>query len=200
MLRNVTTSIVLAALSLALPGCDAPDNDGDVDTEFREYAFAADNDVEVHAGGTVEPECLAWEFADQDTYVGPETAGVLLWNVTGLGDEIFDINGQLLCTMTSAGPDYVELRQGATGAVLASQWHNHAFFGDVSSIPESSRWDYADYTFVGTHLAEGPAHGETVATVTEFIEYAQTKRKMAIAALVMGLCGSAGLPPPPAGS
>ncbi len=195
MQRNVTPVLVLAALALALPACDAPSDNDDLDAEFRDYPFPGDNDVQVHVGTTTtNPDCLIWDIVGDDVYEGPELAGDILWNVTGLGDEIFDTTGQLRCTMHTVGPDYVELREGSSGPVLASQWHNHAFFGDVSNIPESIRWDFADYTYNGTQLNEGPWYGPTAATATEFVEYAQTKRKMAIAALVMGLCGSEGLP------
>lgn len=204
MQKYVTPAIVALGLSLTLPACDAPEDLDDLDTIDYRMLPPQDGDIAIHLGPSADTgndDCLAWDIVGSCFALGPAAgpglAGTDLWNVTGLGEEIFDHNGNLLCTMHAVGPDYVELREGTSGPVVASQWHNHAFFGDVSNIPESIRWDFADYTFNGPHLAEGPAYGEKVVTATEFVEYAQTKRKMAIAALVMGVCGSNGLPTGP---
>jgi len=95
--------------------------------------------------------------------------------------------------------NYIELHEGsANGPVIASQWQNHAFFGDVSTIDPSVRWQFADHTFYLDWVTDGNWFDDKIAAGTEEIALGNTQRRMLIAALIMGLCGSDGLPEPPA--
>ena len=193
MKKLVTTAVAAVGL-VVLPACD--ETEDFEDTEFRMHP--ADGDIAIHVGtATTDPDCLAWDIVGQNVYEGAQTAGNVLWDVDGL--EIYGANGELACTMQWVENNYIEIHDGsANGPVVASQWQNHMFYGDVSSIDPSIRWQFADHTFYEDHVTDGYWYEEKIATGTELISFAGPKRRAVIGALVLAVCGSDGLPDPPA--
>lgn len=192
-MKKLVTTVVAAIGLVVLPACDEPEDFED--SEFRMHP--ADGDLQVHQGtATTDPDCLLWDIVGPEVYEGDQTVGNLLWDVDGL--EIYGGNGQLECTMQWVENNYIEIHEGSgNGPVVASQWQNHMFFGDVSSIDPSIRWQFADHTFWQDHITDGLWYDEKIATATESIALAGAKRRAVVGALVMGLCGSDGVPEPP---
>lgn len=192
-MKKLVTTVVAAIGLVVLPACDEPEDSEDSD--FRTHP--QNGDLQVHQGtATTDPDCLAWDIVGPEVYEGDQTVGNLLWEVDGL--EIYGNNGQLECTMQWVEANYIEIHEGsANGPVVASQWRNHMFFGDVSSIDPSIRWQFADHTFWEDHITDGLWYDEKIATATETIALATPQRRAVLGALVMGICGSNGLPEGP---
>ena len=198
--RHWVMGVALSALVLGFVGCDVAEGDAELETLGR--ILPANGDTEIHLGPTaVDPECLIWDFGGNTVNSGPEYGDDTLWKLNESGDEIRTADGALACTIETADDGgVILLREGDEGPAIASLWRSHAYFGDISKVPESKRpYLTKDYTFKGPRLVEGDGKewrraGGEVVTATKNISNADPERRMAVAALVMGLCGSDGLP------
>lgn len=187
-----TRRFALTLVGVAL-GCDA----GVADDALRGVgAKSTDEDTAVHAGtSTTNPDCLIWDIVGDGVSIGPADDGVLLWRLDETGTQISDRYGQLLCTIEEFdGPDHLVLQRAPDGPVVATQWHYAAYVGDVSTVPPDILPNVADYQVIKDVHVLDRATNTKVATTTGHLAWASTKRKLLISGLIMGVCGSEGLP------
>jgi len=119
--------------------------------------------------------------------------------VSTVEDQIFDANGNLQCTAYLEG-DLFKLRQGLDGQVLLTATQGrYVFWGDVEALPEPGTSDWQaliynqlGYEFYGELLYDGPRWmSDVIATADVPIHKASPMRKLLIASLYEGVCGTA---------
>ncbi len=162
--------------------------------------------------GPNPPDIIIWDIdGDEDTsdvYEGPAFGGALV--LSTVDNQIYDADGQPQCTATFEDGLY-KLREGLDGPVIyTATAGRYVFAGDVPGglpSPGTPAWQTLIYTqleyeFYQDHVYDGPhwhPDAEAIATASVDLQRANPMRKLLIAALQGGICGSPGEPtlPPP---
>lgn len=113
-------------------------------------------------------------------------------------NQIFDAAGNLGCT-AYAEDGLFKLREGLDGpVVLTASPGRYVFAGDVAQLPEPGSYDWyallvhqLEFEFYGDVLYEGPRwNADVIGYATEHLHRASPMRKLLVAALYDGLCGT----------
>jgi hypothetical protein len=189
---------------VAMAACGEPLDDETFDVEDRAVAwglgYSGNGDQRIFEGdNTDSPDCLIWDIDGANAIdVRQPSFGTLV-----LGDDwISDPAGNVLCTaeVDAGGESY--LREGTDGEVLLTLWGRFIFEGEVDvPSPAGGNKDAVNavlgtrsYEFWKDQVFAGKKwEGEVIATSTAHIHNAVPMRKLVIAALVAGECGSFGL-------
>ena len=177
--------LCLVAL-LASIACSAESED---DADFRVLDIA-NGDVSIHEGeSTSNPDCLIIDIVGGDAYGGPSTGNALLASFTEKG--IFSPEGECGCSFDTSGP-MLRLRRESDGTAIYTVWNKWVLDGDYSIPPGSGGVSAAAaYTFQTDHVYEGlPTSDNLVATGTANLQFMEGARKLLVAALLDGSCGT----------
>lgn len=155
-------------------------------------------------GGMTPPDIIIWDIdGDGEGSDVFDPAGAIV--LSSDEEQILDADGAVQCTAWNENGLY-KLREGLDGAVVFTATSGrYVFAGDVQSLPApgTSAWQQLVYSqlaydFYGKSLYDGPHwHGDLVGTSSEKLHRASPMRKLLIASLYGGACGSPGVPDPP---
>lgn len=171
---------VLSSMACAAEGDDA---------DFRVLDIA-NGDVSIHEGeSTSNPDCLIIDIVGGDAFGGPGTGHALLASFTEKG--IFSPEGECGCTFDDSGP-MLQLRREDDGTAIYSVWNKWVLDGDHDGPPGAGGVaSAAAYTFQTDHVYEGmPKSKNLVATGTANLQFMDATRKLLVAALLDGSCGT----------
>ena len=155
-------------------------------------------------GGMTPPDIIIWDIDGdgEGSDVFDPSGAIVLSSDQG---QILDANGTVQCSASYENGLY-KLREGLDGAVVYTATNGrYVFAGDVSSLPApgTSAWQQLIYSqlaydFYGKSIYNGPHwHGDLAGTSTEKLHRASPMRKLLIASLYGGACGSSGVPDTP---
>jgi hypothetical protein len=199
------TRITLAMSVLLTVACDPGYDGGDDDSFRKKKPYPGDGDLSIYQGtNTDSPDDLIWDLKNGFVFQGAASSTNLLLN--NHDGQILDAsNTTLYCEMVGAH----QLVDVETGEILFTQRGKKVFAGDIyDDRPELEDWeDDADadieeghgpplFRFKKDHVFEGrrAPDEEPLVTATEKIAKSNPFRKLVIAALIAGECGSLGLP------
>lgn len=221
MKRASIRTLIVAMTCAGLTACaESEDGLGDVGASHR----AAGETVEFWNFRLTEPDNGGVQLHDDDD--GPSVPETIIWDIDGGEDvadvydaagqfllatvenQIFDAQGALQCTAYMEDGLF-KLREGLDGAVLYTATPGrYVFAGDVpGGLPPtgSSAWQelvygQLEFEFYGEQIFDGPRwQAEVIATGSVSLSKANPMRKLLIASLFGGVCGSPGAPEPPPG-
>lgn len=198
MQRSIHVLLVTSLLALA-PACDSSEDQlGD---DFRAGPLDVSTQMTMADGGS-DDGTVIWEILEASgVYEGRAEGGDLLMFIEG--DQIYDANGVLTC---SVGSPFLnsEVREviAANGTeVLFTVWDNYVFDGEIDV--KSDNFGQIKKLFGGQLLFQylpneiylGEAiDGFRLMTTDSDITVQSDGRKLLMAALMSGECGSNGLP------
>jgi len=149
------------------------------------------------------PDVVVWDIPTSgDSADVFDVNGVLV--ASTVENQIFDAGGNLRCT-AYLEDDLYKLREGLDGeVVLSATQGRYVFWGDIQSLPEPGTYAWHSllyhelaYEFYGNDLYDGPRWmADVIAHANVHIHKANPMRKLLIAALYEGECGTAQQPPP----
>jgi hypothetical protein len=186
----------LASLLAFAPGCDSEDTVGE---DFRASFDVGVQMTAAHGGG--DDGSVIWEVVEAAVYEGPATQGNLLLYIEN--NAIFNVDGLQTCAVKApylnsslkevTGPDGSE--------ILFTVWGNYVFEGqiDVGHVTFAKLKALFgtqllfEYTSSAIYLGE-VVDGHRLMTTNTNITSQSDGRKLLMAALIAGECGSAGLP------
>lgn len=186
----------LASLLAFAPGCDSEETVGD---DFR-----ASFDVSIQmtaADGGGDDGSVVWEVVEAAVYEGPQIDGNLLLYIEN--NAIFTTEGVQTCQINSpylnSSMRHVSAANGSE--VLFTVWGNYVFEGeiDVGKVTLAKLKTLFttqllfEYTPSAIYLGEVENGYRLMTTNTNITEQSEG-RKLLMAALIAGECGSAGLP------
>jgi hypothetical protein len=169
----------------------------------RDLDNPANGDVQLYAGEGMDPLDLVWDI--KGGTASQATAGGVLDPLLVIDDYVMrDLAGNVVCTVEKVdghGAEHFLLRD-AVGTVLLTQWHRYTF-GFEKTVPPLASPDSPSLLQDGVLLSFKHDQvffgrwpdGQVAVTASARIEQANPMRKMLVAALVAGHCGSSGLLP-----
>lgn len=191
MRRSLLALSLLPVLSFA-PACDTGDDDATSDQAFRTGTDVNMQLTESGEGG--DNGTVIWDIQEAGVYAGEASEGNQIMEL--VGNEIY-ANGELTCTVENA---YLNGRvvMGAGDEVLFTVYENEVYLGEIDAkrLGPKTKRRFADQlllTFDGSDVHWGHYDGEFLSANAD-LESASDGRKLLIAALVEGHCGSKGLP------
>jgi hypothetical protein len=192
-MRSALYALPLASLLAFAPGCDSEDTVGD---DFR-----ASFDVNIQmtaADGGGDDGSVVWEVVEAAVYDGPAAEGNLLLYIEN--NAIYNTEGVQTCQINSP---YLNMREVVTtsgsGETLFTVWGNYVIEGkiDVSKMtlaklktlfPTQLLFQYTPSEIYLGEVEDDHRLMTTNANITQQSE----GRKLLIAALIAGECGSPG--------
>lgn len=186
----------LASLLAFAPGCDSEETVGD---DFR-----ASFDVGIQmatADGGGDDGSVIWEVVEAAVYEGLATDGNLLLYIEN--NAIFDTEGVQTCQINSPylNSSMREVIAANGSEILFTVWGNYVFEGEI----DLGKVTFAklkalfgtqllfEYTSSEIYLGQAKDDHRLMTTNTDITQQSQG-RKLLMAALIAGECGSAGLP------
>ncbi len=161
--------------------------------------------IQLHdEGGTSPPDIIIWDIPGDPSDVFDPAGSLVL---SAVEDQILDANGNVQCTAWHEDGLY-KLREGLDGAVVYTATPGrYVFAGEVSFLPVAgtAAWqelisERLEYEFYGEQIFNGPRWSADLAgRSSEKLHSANPMRKLLIAALYGGACGSPGVPENPTG-
>ncbi len=152
-------------------------------------------------GGMSPPDIIIWDIdGDGEGSDVFDPAGSIV--LSSVEDQILDAAGNVQCTAWYEDGLY-KLREGLDGAVVYTATPGrYVFAGDVTSLPEPGTYasqvllyTQLEYEFYGVSIFDGPRwQGDLAGTSSEKLHRASPMRKLLIASLYGGACGSPGVP------
>ncbi len=152
-------------------------------------------------GGMTPPDIIIWDIdGDGEGSDVFDPAGSIV--LSTVENQVLDGDGNVQCTAWYEDGLY-KLREGLDGAVVYTATRGrYVFAGDVQSLPQSgtSAWQdlvysQLEYEFYGKSIYDGPRwQGDLAGTSSEKLHRASPMRKLLIASLYGGACGSPGVP------
>ena len=198
------------AAALTLTGCYSGADTEDADfrhgghKEFWEIGLGnpANGDTQVSSGDSVSPFELIWDIDGGTTTQSAPDPGssvpVTTVTRTTADDEILDGSGNVLCTAVESqhGSRRAYQLLDANGNAVLTLWHRYVFAGDVN-IPKKG-WKlgklikhHTAFSFHHNRIHVGTWwNGDVAATADVKIANANPMRKLELASLVAGECGS----------
>ncbi len=199
----------------ACAGPAAPGDDLDVGGDLRSgqvFEFwnlrlydLSNGDVQLYDQDEPQiPDTIIWDIdGDEDTadvYEGPIFGGALV--LSTVENQIYDGAGNVQCTAT-VEDGLFKLRQGLDGDVIYTATPGrYVFAGDVPGglpSPGTTQWQellyhQLDFEFYGAQIFAGPRwQADVIAEGSVNLHKANPMRKLMIAALYGGECGSPGV-------
>jgi hypothetical protein len=190
------SALSLASLLAFAPGCDSEETVGD---DFR-----ASLDVGVQmtaADGDGDDGSVIWEVVEAAVYEGPAVNGNLLLYIED--NAIFNLEGVQTCQVNSPylNSSLREVIAANGSETLFTVWGNYVFEGEIQFDAKvtfaklktlfGSQLLY-EYTPSEIYLGE-VKYGQLLMTTNTNITQQSQGRKLLMAALIAGECGSAGL-------
>jgi hypothetical protein len=189
-------ALSLASLLAFAPGCDSEETVGD---DFR-----ASFDVSIQmtaADGGGDDGSVVWEVVEAAVYDGPAIQGNLMLYIEN--NAIFNTEGVQTCEIASPylNSSMREVIAANGSEVLFTVWGNYVFEGEI----DLTKINYAkmkalfptqllfEYTTDEIYLGEYK-DGHRLMTTNADITKQSDGRKLLMAALIAGECGSPGLP------
>jgi hypothetical protein len=195
-MHRVLSALSLASLLAFAPGCDSEETVGD---DFRASFDVAIQMTE--ADGDGDDGSVVWEVVEAAVYEGPATQGNLLLYIEN--NAIYDTAGVQTCQIASPylNSSLREVITANGSETLFTVWGNYVFEGqiDFEKVTFSKlKTLFAtqllfEYTPTEIWLGEVKDEHRLMTTNTNITEQSQG-RKLLMAALIAGECGSAGLP------
>jgi len=206
---------VAAVASSMAAACDyevEPD-----ETELRKYedgeattaAFwkfgwwkAENGDTQVAADDSVSPFDLVWDLDGASTSqstVAPNSTDIFATTIRQtVEDQIFDAQGNLLCTAVQTQTDGPKVYQllDAEGEPVLTLWHRFVFPGDVHVPDKGAKisqllQQHTMFSFQGERVYDDRWWvGDVVAQADVELAKANPMRKLEIASLLAGECGA----------
>jgi hypothetical protein len=193
---RVISALTLASLLAFAPGCDSEETVGD---DFR-----ASLDVGVQmtaADGDGDDGSVIWEVVEAAVYEGPATNGNLLLYIED--NAIFNVEGVQTCQVNSPylNSSLREVIAANGSETLFTVWGNYVFEGEIQFDDKNTFAKLKtlfgsqllnEYTPFEIYLGEVKYDQLLMTTNTNITQQSQG-RKLLMAALIAGECGSAGL-------
>lgn len=198
MRRALSALSTLCLLALA-PACDADSNDS-VGDAFRNGDIL-DADIQlILADGGDDDGTIPWEIVQAEIYTGPAVNGKL--NLYIENNAIYTAEGVQTCQVNSPylNSTVREVIAANGTDVLFTVWGNYVFDGAVdvklTNFGQMKKLfgDQLLFEFQTNDIFLGEASGGyRLLTATADVQSASDGRKLIIAALITGECGSSGL-------
>lgn len=191
MRRSLLALSLLPLLSFA-PACDTGDDDATSDEAFR---AGTDVNMQLTESGGGDEGTVIWDIQEAGVYAGDASEGNQIMEL--VGNDIY-ANGQLTCTVENAYLNGRIVMGAGTDEILFTVYENEVYLGelDVNKLTPSTKRRHADQlllTFGGSDVYWGNYASQFLSANAD-LESASDGRKLLIAALVEGHCGSKGLP------
>ncbi|PRQ06978.1 hypothetical protein [Enhygromyxa salina] len=197
-MRPAITALVSISLLALAPACDS--SDADLGDDFR-GSFDVNTQMTMADGGS-DDGTVIWEIVEAGVvYEGPAQLGNVLMYVEG--NAIYDTSGEKTCTIDSPflHSNMREVVAANGSEVLFTVWNNYVFDGEIHV--KSENWGQVKKQFGDKLLFQlepndiflGEAiDGYRLMSTNADITAQSEGRKLLMAALMTGECGSAGLP------
>jgi hypothetical protein len=195
-MRCAISAFSLASLLAFAPGCDSEETVGD---DFR-----ASFDVSIQmttADGGGDDGSVVWEVVEAAVYEGPAIDGNLLLYIEN--NAIFNLEGVQTCQINSPylNSSMREVIAANGSEILFTVWGNYVFEGEIdigkityaklkTLFPTQLLFEYTPSEIYLGEVKDGHRLMTTNSNITEQSE----GRKLLMAALIAGECGSLGLP------
>lgn len=195
MRRAFSALSFLSLLALA-PACDSEDTVGD---DFR-----AGLDISIQmtaADGGGDDGSVVWEVVEAQVFEGPAVDGNLLLYIEN--NAIYDAQGLQTCSIESPylNSSLREVIAANGDDTLFTIWNNYVFYGEIDMAkvtPGKLKTLFETqllFHFYDTDIFLGEAkNAYLLMTTNADLSHQSDGRKLLMAALVAGECGSAGLP------
>jgi len=201
--------IIIAALLVpTLPACTASSSPEDA-FEFRSGSldYAGNGDIEIHEGTDDEiPDEIIWDVLG-GTVLRQVELGVFQARINVVGETILEANEPLwtapVCVVEQTDHPSGEVFElvSSTDGVLLTLWGRFVFAGQ-HALPNAPNVEedptlaaQVGFSFEGSRIHSGPWwDGVVLTTATEEIQDASPERRLLLAALVAGECGSSSIP------
>ena len=192
MPRSIT-ALTLVSLSLIATACDTEENT--MGEDFR----SLDVDVSLTmADGGSDDGTILWEIGEGAVYEGLRINGDLLFYVED--NVIYNHEAEATCTINAPylNTTIREVYAANGNDVLFTIWENYVFEGEID-LNKPQKWSQlkneALFEYNRDEIFLGRANwGNRLVTANTNLEDQSRGRKLLIAALLTGDCGSAGLP------
>jgi hypothetical protein len=196
-MRRVISALSFTSLLALAPGCDSEDTVGD---DFRASLDVNVQMTSATQGGS-DDGTVIWEIVEADVYQGLQLDGNLLLYIQN--NKIYDSNGVETCNVSSPylNSSLREVIAANGNDVLLTVWGNYVFAGevDVSKLTLGKLkplfLSQLMFEYQQSDIFAGEAKdGALLMTTNANLEVQSDGRKLLMAALIAGECGSAGLP------
>lgn len=187
-MRRALSAISFASLLTLAPACDSEDTVGD---SFRDFEINVQMTTAGEGGS--DDGTIVWEIVEAEVYEGPKLDDELLVYIDG--DLIRNASGTATCQF-DASPTQSPLElKNTSGTVLLTVYDNYVFAGviDVGQV-NGGNLDGLLFEFDGADIYDGEAEDDIKLMSTDAnLELQNDERKLLMAALIVGVCGSPGL-------
>jgi hypothetical protein len=195
-MRSAFSALSIVSLLALTPACDSEETVGD---DFR-----ASFDVSIQmtaADGGGDDGSVVWEVVEAQVYEGPAIDNNLLLYIEN--NAIYNKEGVQTCQINSPylNSSMREVIAANGSEILFTIWGNYVFQGEID-VTKATFANLKDlfptqllfqYTSDEIYLGEAKDDFRLMTTNTNIVEQSEG-RKLLMAALIAGECGSAGLP------
>jgi hypothetical protein len=197
-MRRAFSALSFVSLLALTPACDSEDTVGD---DFRS---GLDVNIQMTtADGGSDDGTVVWEVVEAQVFEGPAAGGNLLLYIEN--NAIYTAEGVQTCHISSPflNSSIREVTAAGDSEILFTVWNEYVFQGeiDVSKVNYGTMKELFgtqllfQYTSYEIYLGEAKDGHRLMATNADANLVKQSDgRKLLMAALIAGECGSAGLP------
>lgn len=190
-MRRALSAFSFASLLTLAPACDSGDTVG---ADFRSLDINVQMTAANSEGGS-DDGTIVWEIVEAEVYDGPALDDDLLLYLDD--NHIYTAGNTETCQIDTHAThsSVLELTASSGGAVLLTVWGNYVFEGEVNvSQITTGNLTGLLFEFEGADIFDGEASEDVKVLSTNVnLEQQSAERRLLMAALIVGECGSPGL-------